>query len=401
MPPSRVGVIFGSRNTEHEVSIVTGLQVIGFLAKRHEAIPIYITKDGAWLTGAKLAQLETYKKFDPKDPDLNQVVITPDAGLQAILNPSPKGVFNKPKKLELDVVFPAIHGLHGEDGTIQGLLELANLPYTGSGVLASSISIDKVLTKVVLSGHGLPVLDYVWLYRADWEQDEDAVVRKIESMIPYPLIIKPARLGSSIGVVKAANRDELKFNISVASHYDSKIIVEPFVNNRLEVNCSVLGNSGAVQPKHAPHPSVCEQPISRADLLSYEDKYLHGQSGRGMEGAKRIIPAPVSAELTEQIQKMAVEAFQAVDASGVIRVDILLDQDTGKVYINEINTLPGSIAYYLWQDKSNPGGSMAPEQLVDELIELAHQRFQDKNRSKYGSDQLLLQNIDLMSLHKV
>jgi D-alanine-D-alanine ligase len=401
MSPSRVGVIFGSRNTEHEVSIVTGLQVIGFLAGRHEAIPIYITKDGAWLTGAKLAHLESFKKFDPKDPELSQVVITPDTGLGAILNPYPKGVFNKPKKLELDVVFPAIHGLHGEDGTIQGLLELANLPYTGSGVLASSISIDKVLTKVVLSGHGLPVLDYVWLHRAEWEQTEDAVVARIEAQIPYPLIIKPARLGSSIGVVKANNRDELKFNISVASHYDSKIIVERFVQNRLEVNCSVLGNSGAALPQHAPRASVCEQPISRADLLSYEDKYLHGQSGRGMEGAKRIIPAPISAELTARIQQLAVQAFHAMDASGVIRVDILLDQDSGEVYINEINTLPGSIAYYLWQHEANPGGSLSPEGLVDQLIELAYQRFQDKNRSKYGSDQLLLQNIDLMSLHKV
>jgi len=294
-----------------------------------------------------------------------------------------------------------MHGLHGEDGTIQGLLELANLPYTGSGVLASSICIDKILTKVILSGFGLPVLDYAWFYRSEWEQDEAAVLRKIESRLQYPLIIKPARLGSSIGVVKASNQDELKFNISVASHYDSKIIVEPFVQNRLEVNCAVLGNAGAASPQHAPRPSVCEQPISRADLLSYEDKYLHGQSGRGMEGAKRIIPAPISAELTAQIQKMAVQAFEAVDAAGVTRVDFLLDQDTGKVYVNELNTLPGSIAYYLWQHEANPGGSLSPQQLVDELIELAHHRFQDKNRSKYGSDQLLLQNIDLMSLHKV
>ncbi len=388
MNPSRIGVIFRSRNTEHEISIVTGMQVISFLSGRYDVVPIYITKDGAWLTGAKLSRIETFKSFNPKDPELQPVVITPDTGLQTIINPSPKGLLGKPKKIEIDVIFPTIHGLHGEDGTIQGLLELANIPYVGSGVLASSICMDKVVTKVVLKGNGLPVLDCIWFWRSDWEKDEDLIVHKIETQYTYPVIVKPARLGSSIGVVVAKDRDELKFNISVASNYDTKILVEPFIENHVEINCSVLGNEN-------PRPSVCEQPLSRASLLTYEDKYLHGQSERGMEGAKRIIPAPISPEMTERIQQMAVDAFRSVDGAGIARVDFLLDKDTGEVYVNELNTLPGSIAFYLWKHSG-----ISPQQLVDELINLAVQKHREKNRTRYYSDPLLMQNIELMSLHK-
>ncbi|MDD5370945.1 MAG: D-alanine--D-alanine ligase [Anaerolineaceae bacterium] len=388
MANERVGVIFGGRSTEHEVSVVTGIQVMRLLAKRHAVIPIYITKDGAWFTGKKLTELDSYKGFSPKDTALEQVVITPDTGLRAILNPLPKGLLDKPKKLELDVVFPTMHGMNGEDGTLQGLLELANLPYVGSGVLASAICIDKVATKVALRGAGIPVLDYLGFSRAEWERDEDSLVARVEAMFSYPVMIKPARLGSSIGIAVAHSRDDLKFNVSVASHFDSKIIIERFIRDRLEINCSVLGNLDPVA-------SVCEQPLSKEQFLSFEDKYLQNQRERGMEGAKRIIPAPISSEMTLEIQRMAIQAFRAVDGRGIARVDFIIDQDNGELYVNELNTLPGSFSFYLWE----PTG-INPEELVDRLVDLAMQESREKNKTNFTSGNQLFSHSDFLGLKK-
>jgi D-alanine-D-alanine ligase len=384
----RVGVIFGGRTTEHEVSVVTGVQMMQFLSKRHIVTPIYITKEGAWLTGSKLADLATYKNLNPHDPSLAQVAFSADTGLRAIQNPLPHGLLDKPKKLELDVIFPAMHGMNGEDGTLQGLLELADLPYVGSGVLASAICMDKVMTKVVLRGQGIQALDYVSFSRAEWEKDEDALVARIEERFKYPVIIKPAHLGSSIGIEKAASRDDLKFNISVATHFDTKILVEPYIEGKLDVNCSVMGNADPV-------PSVLEQPVSQEALLTFADKYLQSKSQRGMEGAKRIIPAPLSAEMTAQIQGMAVEAYKAIGCQGLARIDFLLDPGAGKVYLNEVNTLPGSMAFYLWE----PAG-VAPEELVDRLVNLAVAAHEEKSRTTYTSNNPLLQSNDFLGLKK-
>jgi D-alanine-D-alanine ligase len=381
-------VIFGGRSTEHEVSVVTGIQVMRLLAKHHTVIPIYITKDGSWFTGKKLTELDAYKGFNPKDPALEQVVITPDTGLQALLNPLPRGLLDKPKKLDLDVVFPTMHGMNGEDGTLQGLLELANLPYVGSGVLASAICIDKVATKAAMRGAGIPVLDYLGFSRAEWERDEDSLVKQVEAKFGYPVIIKPARLGSSIGIAVAHNQDDLKFNVSVASHFDSKLIVERYIQDRMEINCSVLGNLELVA-------SVCEQPLSKEQFLSFEDKYLQNQRERGMEGAKRIIPAPISPEMTLKVQQMAIRAFQAVDGRGIARIDFMIDQYSGELYVNELNTLPGSIAFYLWE----PAG-IKPEDLVDRLVDLALQESREKNKTNFTSGNQLLSHTDFLGLKK-
>ncbi len=381
--------MFGSRSTEHEVSVVTAMQVIKFLAERHEVTPIYITKEGKWFTSPKLTKLETYKTFNPQDTELQSVVLTPDCGLQTILNPLPKGFFGKAKKLELDVIFPAFHGTNGEDGTIQGLLELANMPYVGAGVLASAIGMDKIATKAMLRENGLPILEYFWFTRARWEQDSQAVVTQIEQKFPYPLIVKPANLGSSIGIQKAKDTAELQFAIDVAMHYSSRIMVEPYLAERLEINCAVLGDA---QSQMA---SVCEQPITKDALLSYQDKYLHNQQDRGMEGAQRLIPAPISAELTKQIQDLACQAFRCMDGAGVARVDFIINQKTQQIYINELNTMPGSISYYLWE----PTG-LNSAQLVDKLIELAFQVQREKRKTKYSIDSRLLQSADLLGVKK-
>jgi D-alanine-D-alanine ligase len=384
----RVGVIIGGRSTEHEVSVVTGVQVMKFLSKRHTVVPIYITKEGAWLTGAKLANLETYKNLNLKDPELQPLVITPDRSLGAIQNPFPKGLLEKPKKVELDVVFPAMHGMNGEDGTLQGLLELADLPYVGAGVLASAICMDKVMTKVVLRGSGLPILDFIAFTRAEWEREEEAIVGRIEAKFGYPVIVKPARLGSSIGIEMAANPDDLRFHISVATHFDQKIIIEPYLKDRVDINCSVMGNAELVA-------SVCEQPVSHEALLTFADKYLQGQNAQGMEGAKRIVPAPISTEMTAEVQRLAKEAFRAVDGRGIARIDFLLDRATQKLYVNELNTLPGSFAFYLWE----PVG-VSPEELVDRLVHLAVEAHREKAKTQFTSGNQLLQHADFLGLKK-
>jgi D-alanine-D-alanine ligase len=384
----RVGVILGGRSTEHEVSVVTGVQVIKFLSKRHTVTPIYITKEGAWLTGSKLSSLETYKTLNPKDPELQPLVITPDRGIGIIQNPFPKGLLDKPKKMELDVIFPAMHGMNGEDGTLQGLLELADVPYVGAGVLASAICIDKVMTKVVLRGSGLPILDFIHFTRAEWEADEDAIVNRIEAKFGFPVIVKPARLGSSIGIEVAANPDDLRFHISVATHFDQKIIIEPYLKDRVDINCSVMGNDELVA-------SVCEQPISHEALLTFADKYLQGQRAQGMEGAKRIVPAPISTDMTAEVQRLAKETFRAVDGKGIARVDFLLDRGAQKLYVNEINTLPGSFAFYLWE----PVG-ISPEELVDRLVSLAVETHREKGKTQFTSGNQLLQHTDFLGLKK-
>jgi len=381
-----VGVIFGSRSPEHEVSIVSALQVMDFLSKRHTVVPIYITKEGRWLTGDKLLNAAAYKNLDLKDPDLKPVILSPDPGFRLIKNPLGKGLLGKPEEVKLDIVFPVLHGLHGEDGTLQGLCELANLPYVGSDPMASAVCIDKVITKLALRGAGLPVLDGIWFTRLEWEKDEDRIVGDIEAKFKYPMIVKPARLGSSIGISIAHDADELRYTVSVASHFDSRLLVEPCLVEKTEVNCAVLGFAD-------PRPSVCEQPLTGGTILSFSDKYLQGSATQGMEGAKRIIPAPIGEEMKQKIQALAVQAFKAVGARGVARIDFMLAG--GEVYINEINTIPGSIAYYLWQ----PLG-MSPQQLVDELLEEGFAAHKEKNRSRLSEGPVLLGNIDLLKLHK-
>ncbi len=388
MAKYKVGVLFGSRTTEHEVSVVTAMQVIGFLSKRHDVIPIYITREGAWYTGEKLAKIESYKDFSPNDPDLQRVALTPDTGLQAILDPLPKRALQKPKQLDLDVIFPVFHGLYGEDGTVQGLLELVNIPYVGFDVLGSSIGIDKIVTKAVMQANDLPVLDYVWFTRSDWEQDSQAVLDKVNAKFSLPVIIKPARLGSTIGIQRVNPGDDLAYAIDVAIHYDSRILVEPCVQNKMEINCSVLGNED-------PIPSVCEQPVSRDQLLSYEEKYLHGEGDRGMEGSERLIPAPISEERTQMIQDLAIRAFKACGGLGICRIDFMIDQDTDQVYVNELNTMPGSISFYLWE----PSG-VSPEELVDRLLDLAFQAHREKRKTTYTFASTLLQQADLLGVKK-
>jgi D-alanine-D-alanine ligase len=385
MAKCRVGVLFGGRSVEHEVSVITAQQVMAAFDKsKYEVIPIYLTKRGEWLSGEKLSDFRAFKAFNPADYE--RVFIVPDPTVRSLVR-APESIsgvrklLGAKKTIELDVVFPAFHGTFGEDGTMQGLLELADIPYVGAGVVGSAVGMDKIIMKAVFREAGLPIVKYVWFSRQKWQEQPEEMVQTIETNLDYPLFVKPANLGSSVGITKVQSREDLYFALDVASHYDRRLLVEESVEGSIEINCSVLGNE-------APAPSVCEQPVSWEEFLSYDEKYMRGGKAEGMKGAARRIPAPISEELTAQVQDMAVRAFKALDCRGVARVDFLLRQEEDKLFINEINTLPGSISFYLWE----PLG-ISPSQLVDRLVELALEAHEEKHKTTYSYDSNLLEQM--------
>jgi len=378
----RVGVVFGGRSVEHEVSIVTAHQVIEAMNReKYDMVPLYITKDGRWFSGEKLRDLRNFKDLTAVTSGLDQLFLSPDPSVKGLVSAKPGGWFRRSKQVKLDLIFPVIHGTYGEDGTLQGLCELADLPYVGAGVLGSAVGMDKIIMKMVFRQEKLPIVNYVWLSRKMWERKPDEIIDMVEQELPYPLFVKPANLGSSVGITRARNQDELKFAIEVASHYDRRLIVEEGLTRIIEVNCSVLGNDDPV-------PSICEQPVSWEEFLSYEDKYLRGGKSQGMKGSDRRIPAPISSELTAEVQRLAVKAFKAVDCRGIARIDFLVDPEQHHVFVNEINTIPGSFSFYLWE----PTG-LKPPQLVDRVIELAFEAYEERKKSTYSYESNLLRQM--------
>ncbi len=368
-----VGVIFGGRSVEHDVSVVTGHQIMNaFDAERYEVVPIYIDRDGAWFTGEPLREIKNFEKDVTALDGVLPTLLSPNTrhhGL--IVDPTPRGLFAKSKIQRIDVAFPAIHGSHGEDGTLQGLFELADIPYAGCAVLASAIANDKLMAKNVLREAGIPVVDAIGFTRADWLDHADAIVAQITEKLAYPVFVKPVTLGSSIGIGRAEDEKLLRAFIDVAASLDRRLLVEGAVTNCVEINCSVLGDDRGMQA------SVLEQPVSWEEFLTYEEKYLRG--GEGMKSADRIIPAPLSDELTQQIQDMAIRAFRAVDGRGITRIDFLVRPDSGEIFLNELNTLPGSLSFYLWEPTGIP-----PRDLVHRLVTLAQDAYAEKRRSTYN-----------------
>jgi D-alanine-D-alanine ligase len=387
MSPLRVGMIFGGRSVEHEVSVLTAHQAMAALPRdRFTPVPIYISKAGQWFTGEALLDLKNFSDLETLQTLAEPIIFSADAtqpGLLPRRAPERKGIFGARAQTEptiepLDVVFPLLHGSHGEDGTLQGLLELADLPYTGCGVEASAIGMDKLMTKVALRAAGIPTLPDYALSRARWQREPDAVVAEIEAAFPYPVFVKPVSLGSSIGVSSAEDATALRFAIDVAATYDNRVMIEPAQQNIVEINCAVLGNDSDARA------SICERPVS-AGTLSYEEKYLKGGKADGMKGARRIIPADISDELTQAIQQRAIAAFRAIGAAGVSRVDFLMQPAENTVYVNEINTIPGSLAFYLWE----PAGVSFPE-LLTTMIGYAQARYREKRRSTFAFSSSLL-----------
>jgi D-alanine-D-alanine ligase len=382
-----IGVIFGGRSVEHDVSIITGLQVIAALdPDRYESVPIYVAKTGEWYTGDILLDIASFRGFHPRLL-VKRAAIPPDRGIHGLVVPLVSRWLQRSKEIHLDVAFPAIHGTHGEDGTLQGLLEMADIPYVGCGVSASAIGMNKLLTKKVLQYHGLPMLDFAAVASSDWQQDPDNAIARISEKLSYPLFVKPCSLGSSIGISRAQSEMELREAVEVALAYDDVVIVESGARDSIEVNCAVLGS-----PKKL-LVSVCEQPLPWQNFLTYEDKYMRGEASMGMAGAERQIPAPISESMTRQVQEMAKQAFEAIGGRGLARVDCFVNERTEQIFVNELNTMPGSFSSYLWQ----PVG-LTPRQVIDKLIEIALETHAAKQQRIFSYDAGLIQKAELSGL---
>jgi len=379
----RVGVIFGGRSVEHDVSIVTAHQVMAALGPAHEVIPIYIDRNGAWWSGSGLNDLDAYRN-KTWNSAAEPVTLAPTRGVGGLM--SIKKL--RSKKVDIDVIIPSVHGTFGEDGTLQGVLEMADIPYTGSGVTASAVGMDKVAMKAAFRASGLPCVPDGLVEVGRLDRDPDAVLDSVEREIGYPCFVKPVTAGSSVGIAKANDRVGLAAALDVARRYDRRVLVEKSMDGCLEINCSVLGGAG-----RDPKVSVCEQPVAWQEFLSFEDKYLRGskqggsegKGGSGMASLDRQIPAPISETLTKQVQENALAAFKAIDASGVARVDSFVNESTGETWLMEINTTPGSFSFYLWE----PSG-LAFGALLDELIEIAMSEHRAKQELMFTFDSTLL-----------
>ena len=393
MSKLNIAVIFGSRSCEHDVSIISALQLIEAAKTAGFTVtPVYISREGLWYTGEALTQIETFREFNPMGKGITRVNldVSANAGDVGAWPPPRAGLFAKvPSPIaHIDVAIPVLHGLHGEDGTVQGLLEMANIPYASSGVLGSAVGMDKIAMKQMLRGAGYPVLDYVWCTRDQLKADREAIVERIEREIKYPAFVKPAALGSSIGVSKANNREELDRALDLAASYDRRILVEVGINNPVEINCAALGYGEDVRT------SVCEMPVpSTGDkFLNFFEKYLRnagtkGESSRGMKSLSRVVPAPIGEELTERIQRMTKEIFKLLDCRGTVRIDFILDEND-MLYVNEPNTIPGSLAFYLWQECGVSFGK-----LVEIMVEDALRAHADKNTNVFAFDSTILQKV--------
>jgi D-alanine-D-alanine ligase len=357
----RVGVLFGGRSAEHEVSLVSAESIMNALGRnRYTIIPIGITPDGCWFSDAKIFNELKQRRYRSRR---HQSILSPDPTTGGLL--SWTAASQALRRIKLDVVFPVLHGTFGEDGTLQGLLELANIPYVGAGVLGSSVSMDKVMTKQLCCLRGIPVSPSVFFYSHDFHEDPAAVRVMVEKNLDYPYFVKPANLGSSVGISKVHDRGELKKAILLASRYDRKILVEESIENAREIEVGVLGND-------TPRASVPGEIIPSNEFYDYDAKYVDGAS-------KAVIPAQLPRTLVRKLQNMAVDAFQTVECAGMARIDFLVVRKTGKIYFNEINTIPGFTSISMYPKLWKATGVSYPR-LLDELIRLAIERNRENGR---------------------
>lgn len=374
-----IGVIFGGRSVEHEVSVITGMQIIENMDKsKYNPIPIYITKDGKFLSGESLKNFKAYKDQDFHDGI--EVFFKPEYG-----NKNLYYIKHNPKKLfkaeydsievyeKIDAIFFALHGTFGEDGCTQGLFELMDMPYTGCGVMSAAVGMDKVIMRKVFESEDIPMTRYKYFFREELKNLK-GVIEKCKDL-NFPLFVKPANLGSSIGISRVENALDLSKALEVAAHYDRKIIVEEAVVNPREINVAVLGYENELRV------SAAEEPIGFKDLLKYEDKYVSGSKGAksSQKNQNKKLPADLKPEVEKEIKDLAKKAFSAIDGAGVARIDFLVDGD--KAYVNEINTLPGSISFYLYE----VDGLMIKD-LITRLIELGKKRHEDRAANNYSID---------------
>lgn len=362
-----VGVFFGGRSVEHEISVLSALQAINAFDKdKYSVTPVYISKQGKWYSGDALLEVDGYRDITFLQRNCDEVYMMPEYGNNKLYLKK-KPLFGKAYTAVIDVILPVLHGTNGEDGVFQGFVELTGIPYASCNTLSSSNGMDKITMKMILRESGIPVLDYVWFTDKDWHKKREDIISQIETKIGYPVIIKPANLGSSVGISHAANRGDLITAIDNAEKFSTRLIAEHMVMELKEINCSVLGNYDKCET------SVCEEPLRSGEILSYEDKYLGGgKSSKGMRSTQRQIPADLPIETSERIRNLAAATFQVLSCEGVSRVDFIIDRSNNEVYVNEINTIPGSLSFYLWE-----ATGLKFNELMDRLIMLSLRRSRE------------------------
>ena len=388
-----IAVFFGGESVEHEVSIISAHQAIEALDKnKYNVIPVYVSKERKLYLYDLLKDMSNYKDLKHLISQCTQVSITSEDN-RVVIRPVKPSLFG-PKELgTIDVAIPVMHGTNGEDGTIQGFFEMLKVPYAGCDLYGAAIGQDKVLQKNVLNDNNLPITNWFWVYGAEMDTRQSEILDKVHRLI-YPVIIKPARTGSSVGISIAHNDEEYLACFDEARQYDEKIITEKVVKPMREINCSVVGDS------YSCVASVLEEvsSVSQDELLSFSDKYLGGSKSTKSEGSKgmastaRIVPAPLTDEQTRLIQQLAKETFRVLGTSGVCRIDFLMDADTKKVYVNEINTIPGSLAFYLWQ-----AAGVSFSELMDKLVELALDRERRRSKMTFSYETNILSNFSASS----
>lgn len=388
----KVGVFFGGKSVEHEVSVISGIQALkAFDKDKYDAIPIYITKENEMYTGELVGDIKSYQNISQLQKNSTRIFLMCEhsaQGQQMRLNlvQYPVKKFGSSIVDYIDVAFPVVHGANVEDGSLQGFLRHYNVPLVGCDVMASAVTMDKYVMKTVLKDNDIPVLECVTLHAKEYQEDAEAAYSRIENKLAYPVIVKPVNLGSSVGIKVAKDRDSLKEALEYAYEFSQKVLIERAIVNLREINCAVLGDYESAQA------SECEEPISSDEILSYEDKYVAGNKGgsEGMRTARRELPANLTSDLREEIRTLAVKTFKALNCNGVSRIDFMIDKDVNKVYVNEINPIPGSLAFYLWEAMGKPYA-----ELLDDMVKLALKREREEGNLMTSFQTNILQNANL------
>ena len=377
----KLGVVFGGETVEHDVSIISALQAIDSLDKeKYDVVPIYIGQDRVWYTGDALLEIDTYKNFKKKKKSVKEVSLYKKSNKFYLQNT--KGTFRK-DITEIDIAFPIVHGNNVEDGSLAGYFDTVGLPYVGPHVLGAALGQDKIVLKQVLGSAGIPIVDYTWFFDNEYLENKDKVLKDIKKL-GYPVIVKPATLGSSVGITMVKTEKDIESAVEEAISYDNKVVVEKAVENLVEVNASVLGNyeNQKVSP--------LEEVMGLDEILSYADKYLSssktkGTASKGMASTNRIIPARIDKDLTNKIQETSKEVFKLLNLSGVCRIDYLIDSKTKKYYVNEPNTIPGSLSFYLWKE-----ADVSYKELLNEMINVAIREYKSKAKKTMSFDTNIL-----------
>lgn len=392
---TKLGIIFGGKSVEHEISIITGNQAINAVDKeKYEVVPIYISKKGLMYTGNELLDLNNYRELDTLLKKVTQITLVND-GERINLVRFPAKNFKNNILNTIDVAIPTMHGTNGEDGAIQGYLEILGIPYAGCDILSSSVGMDKIMMRRVLKEAGIPSLDYISFYSLDYVASPEKIISDVEEKMNYPVIVKAGNLGSSVGIKKANDRVKLKEAIEYAIQFSDRVMIERAIEHLREINCSVLGDQIEAEA------SECEEPFGTDEILSYSDKYMPGKGNKsgkmggakvvnnskeqGMAALDRKIPADITSERKQEIQDLAIKTFKTLGCSGVSRIDFMIDKDTDELYVNEINTIPGALSFYLWKTTD-----LEFDKEIDKLVELAFKRQRQREDRTYSYNENIL-----------